>query len=96
MLVLATVVFMIGVIAERSMAGESSETRPSQTVTASSSEQSEKAAEGADSHDEGEAAEGTGEEGHTDVVTEPHTEAMRPARRSSGSMRSRRGWSPRR
>ena len=75
LLVLATVVFMIGVIAERSMAGESSETRPSQTVSASSSEQSEKAAEGADSHDEGEAAEGTGEEGHTDVATEPHTEA---------------------
>jgi hypothetical protein len=75
MLLLATVAFMIGVIAERSMAGESSETRPSQTVSASSSEQSEKAAEVADSHDEGEAAEGTGEEGHTDVATEPHTEA---------------------
>jgi hypothetical protein len=65
LLVLATVVFVIGVMAERSMAGEAAETRPYEAVTVSSNEQPE----------EGEAAEGAGEEAHADEVAEPHSEA---------------------
>jgi hypothetical protein len=80
LLVLATIVFVIGVMAERSAASEGSETRPEATVTVSSNEQSEGASEeGSESHEEGEAAEGAGEEAHADEATEPHIEANEPS-----------------
>jgi hypothetical protein len=76
LLVLATIVFVIGVMAERSIAGEASETRPSEAVTATSNEQLEEASgEGTEGHEEGEAAEGAQEDAHADEAAEPHSEA---------------------
>src|SRR5215210_4089045 len=76
LLVLATVVFVIGAIAERSVAGEASETRPSEAVTATSNEQLEEASgEGTEGHEEGEAAEGAQEDAGADEAVESHSEA---------------------
>src|SRR4051812_46560177 len=75
LLVVATVVFVIGVMAEWSVAGEASKTRPSEAVTTSSNEQpGEASEEGTESHNESDAAEGAGEEAHADEATEPHRE----------------------
>ena len=76
LLILATVAFVIGAIAERSVAGEVSEPRPSAAVTGSNNEPADEASEeGTEGHQEGEAAEGAQQEAHTDEAAEPHTEA---------------------
>jgi hypothetical protein len=83
LLVLATIVFVIGAMAERSVARNGSEPSPSEAVTASSNEQANEASgEAAEGHVEGEAAEGAGEEAgsthedaHADEVAKPHSEA---------------------
>jgi hypothetical protein len=76
LLVLATIVFVIGAMVERSMAGEASEARPAQAVITSNSELAGEASEeGTEGHEEGEAAEGAQEEAHADEAAEPHTEA---------------------
>ena len=75
LLVLATIVFVIGVMAERSIAGEDSESRPSEAVTVSSSEEAGEAAEGGTEIHEDEAAEGKEEGAQADEATEPHLEA---------------------
>ena len=76
LLVLATVVFVIGAIAERSVAGEASEARPSENVTVSNSQQADEASdEGTEGHEEGGAAEDARDEAHADEAVELHTEA---------------------
>ena len=76
LLILATIVFVIGAMAERSTAGEVTETRPSAAVTGPSNEQAEEASEeGTEGHEQGEEAEGAGEDAHVDEATEPHSEA---------------------
>jgi hypothetical protein len=76
LLVLATIVFVIGAMVERSMAGEASEARPAEAVITSNSELAGEASEeGTEGHEEGEAAEGAQEEAHADEAAEPHTEA---------------------
>jgi hypothetical protein len=74
LLVLATIVFVIGVMAERSVADEASETRSSVAVTASSNEQpGDTSEEGAESHNESEEAVGRQEDVHADEAAELHT-----------------------
>lgn len=90
-LLLATVVFVIGIAAERSLAGEAAEVGTAENSAATSDggveEPAEEAGEG---HEEGEAAEespgeeavggteetaGQGEEAHADEAAAPHDEA---------------------
>ncbi|MGH2616627.1 MAG: hypothetical protein ACRDJC_15425 [Thermomicrobiales bacterium] len=71
LLVLATIIFVIGITAERSLAGETAETRQSESAAATSDEVSEEpASEGAENHEEGEEAERTSEVG-VQVASEP-------------------------
>jgi hypothetical protein len=85
-LLLATIVFVIGIRAERSLAGETAEVRS--TERAAVTEAVESAEEGSGDHKEGEAAEEStnaaavagvaeteGEETHTDEAAVPHDEA---------------------
>jgi hypothetical protein len=90
LLVLATIVLVIGITAERSVAGEPSPAGSTETGGVTGSEQSEGASEeGVVGHDEGEAAKGAdeagigevigeleseGEEAHADEATELHNE----------------------
>jgi hypothetical protein len=81
MLVLATIVFVIGIAVERSVAGEASEVRPAETAATSGNEASEEAAEeGAEGHDESEEAEeaneaeGEGADARAAEGAEPHSE----------------------
>ena len=86
-LLLATVVFVIGISAERSLAGAAGEVRPAERSAVTGAE--ERAAEGSEGHVEGEAAEestnaaavggteeteGEGEEARADEAA-PHNEA---------------------
>ena len=76
LLVLATVVLVIGAIAERSVSGEASEPRPSTALTASNNEPpGEASEEGTEGHEAGKVAEGAQEEARPDEAEEPHTEA---------------------
>jgi hypothetical protein len=87
-LLLATVVFVLGTRAERSLAGETAEVRSPERAAVT--EAVESAEEGSTGHKEGEAAEastnaaavagvaeteGEDEEGHTDEAAVPHDEA---------------------
>ena len=85
-LLLATVVFVIGISAERSLVGEATEDRSAESSAVTDAE--EPADEGSEGHEEGEAAEESsnaaavssaqeteGEETHADEVAAPHDEA---------------------
>jgi len=75
LLVLATIVLVIGIIAERSVAGEPSPARSTETGGVTGSEQSDVASkEGVVGHDEGEAAAGADEVGSGEVIGEPESE----------------------
>jgi hypothetical protein len=75
LLVLATIVLVIGITAERSVAGEPSPAGSTETGGVTGSEPSEDASEeGVAGHDEGEAVEGGDEAGSGEVIGEPESE----------------------
>jgi hypothetical protein len=75
LLVLATIVLVIGITAERSVASEPAPARSTETGGVIGSEQSEGASEeGVVGHDEGEAGEGAEEAGSGEVIGEPESE----------------------
>lgn len=75
LLVLATIVVLAGITAERSVAGETAETRQAESAAATSNEVSENpSSEGAENHDEDAEAEEANEASSVPVASEPEGE----------------------
>ena len=72
-LLLATVVFVTGISAERSLAGEAAEGRSGESSAVTGAEAP--AEEASEDHEEGEETEGEGEEALADEAAAPHDEA---------------------